>query len=153
MFRDWFSRFTPLTPSSQGWLNLRQRGCQCGMGFSCGLRCHNLARRLPPGARCRHARLPKLHGVPDHRGQTPPGSRKGALALRCGLRLSRVSQRAGEWKAELPGKGVLTSWRFRVGQYGRGRRGGWPRRRDGIDGRNNTDQRCQPARRSRRCAG
>ena len=38
LFWDWFRRFTPLTPSSQGWLNPRQRGCQCGIGFSCGLR-------------------------------------------------------------------------------------------------------------------
>jgi len=59
MFRDWFPRFTPLTPSSPGWLNPRQRGCQWGMGFSCGLRGHNLARRLLPGAKCRHARLPQ----------------------------------------------------------------------------------------------
>ena len=46
MFRDWFPRFTPLTPSSPGWLNPRKRGCQCGIGFSWCLCCHNLARRL-----------------------------------------------------------------------------------------------------------
>jgi len=46
MFRDWFPGFTPLTPSSPGWLNPRKRGCQCGIGFSWCLCCHNLARRL-----------------------------------------------------------------------------------------------------------
>ena len=77
MFRDWFPRFTPLTPSSPGWLNPRQRGCQWGMGFSCGLRGHNLARRLLPGAKCRHARLPQQHMA----GKLTPDCRSGARRI------------------------------------------------------------------------
>ena len=40
MFRDWFSRFTPLTPSPPGWLNPRKRGCQCEIGYKANLNVH-----------------------------------------------------------------------------------------------------------------
>jgi hypothetical protein len=42
-------------------LNPRNRGCKGRIGFGCRLRCHSLARRLPPGAKRRHAPLPKQH--------------------------------------------------------------------------------------------
>ena len=55
--------FTPLAPSCQGRLNSRHRGCKCGIRLGGRLRCHNLARRLPPGRKRRHARLPKQHSA------------------------------------------------------------------------------------------
>ena len=60
-FRNWFPMFVPLAPSRQGWLNPHYRGCKCEIGFGCRLRCNNLARRLPPGPKRRHTRLPKRH--------------------------------------------------------------------------------------------
>jgi hypothetical protein len=55
--------FTPLTPSCQGWLNPRNRGCKCGIGFGGRLRCHILAQRLPRRPKRRHAHLPKQHDL------------------------------------------------------------------------------------------
>ena len=42
LFRDWFSRFTPLTPSPPGWLNPRKRGCQCEIGYKANLNVHRM---------------------------------------------------------------------------------------------------------------
>jgi len=88
MLRDWFPMFTPLAPSCQGWLNPRNRGCKCGIGFGCRLRCHILARRLPPGAKCRHARLPKQHIPPAH---WPRSEARFCQIWHCGAHLGQRS--------------------------------------------------------------
>jgi hypothetical protein len=55
--------FTPLTSSCQGWLNPRNRGRKCGIGFGGRLCCHHLAQSLPRRPKCRHAHWPKQHVV------------------------------------------------------------------------------------------
>jgi hypothetical protein len=66
-FRDRFPMFTPLAPCGQGYLNPRNRGCKCGIGFGGPLRCHILARRLPRRSKRRHTRWLKQRGFPTCR--------------------------------------------------------------------------------------